>query len=579
MKINKLLLPLVALAAAVPVFPASAARINNGVTIRATDGTAVNAHGGGVLYEDGYYYWFGENRKGMASNGVSVYRSADLVTWENLGLALTPSGERKNTLQDVAPGRTIERPKVVYNAATGKYVMWAHWEDGNDYTKARVMVATADRIAGPYTLVRTMRPNGQESRDQTVFLDLDGNAYHFRSSEDNMTLQCSKLSPDFLTPLDDFIRAIPGKQYEAPAIMRINETYIGFFSGCTGWRPNPGHMCMTRNITTDSWNDLGNPCIDAKAETTYDSQPTFALKIEGYDYAYMYMGDRWNSSNVETSTYVWLPVCLRTGTPFLRWYSSWDTSLFETMDAIRRAARIEDNGSYVLLSRVADRMVSANGNAICTYEDDDSRNLSFVFEPAGDEAEYRLRNEADGRYLQGAGTVLSLADASDADTQVWRFDRQSDNFYIISNKSTGRVLSVKDGLMSSGAPIELIGSTSASKARFGVYFDKRKHDYEEDNPFGKPYAGESGIGSVRPAADDVIVSCNGGHISVTLDRRADDAATKISVYDLSGRCVVSFEARSRDGYIDVELPPVADGVYILAVDSYVRTTAKIAVRR
>ena len=202
-----------------------------------------------------------------------------------------------------------------------------------------------------------------------------------------------------------------------------------------------------------------------------------------------------------------------------------------------------------------------------------------MFEPAGDEAEYRLRNEADGRYLQGAGSALSLADGSDADTQVWRFDRQSDNFYIISNKSTGRVLSVKDGQMSSGAPIELIGSTTASKARFGVYFDKRKHDYEEDNPFGKPYTGESGIESVRPAAGDVTVNCTGRHISVTLDRRADDAATKISVYDLSGRCVASFDARSRDGYIDVELPPVADGVYIVAVDSYVRTTAKIAVRR
>lgn len=578
MKIKNLVWPIVALAAVAPAITASAARINNGVTIRATDGTVVNAHAAGVLYEDGYYYWFGENRKGMASNGVSVYRSTDLVTWENLGLALTPSGERKNTLQDVAPGRTIERPKVVYNATTGKYVMWAHWEDGNDYTKARVMVATADKIAGPYTLVRTMRPNGQESRDQTVFLDLDGKAYHFRSSEDNMTLQCSRLSTDFLTPLEDFIRAIPGKQYEAPAIMRINETYIGFFSGCTGWRPNPGHMCMTRNITTDSWNDLGNPCIDEKAETTYDSQPTFALKIQGYDYAYMYMGDRWNSSNVETSTYIWLPICLRTGTPFLRWYSSWDTSLFETMDAIRRAARIDDNGSYVLLSRVADRMVSANGNTICTYEDDDSHNLSFTFEPTGTEMEYRLRNEADGRYLQGKGSALSLAEATGDDTQVWHFDRQSDNFYIISNKSTGRVLSVKDGSMASGAFIELIASTSASKAKFGVYFDKRKHDYEEDNPFGKPYTGETGVEAVKPAASDITVSYAAGRLAVALDSRADAAATNISVYDLSGRCVASFEAQSIGGYIDAELPALADGVYIVAVDSYARATAKIAVR-
>lgn len=577
MKISKYLCPIVALASLAAVMPAQAGRISNGSAWRATDGTTINAHGGGMLYEDGYYYWFGENRKGMASDGVSVYRSKDLVSWENLGLALTPTGDRKNTLQDVAPGRTIERPKVVYNEATGKYVMWAHWEDGNDYTKARAMVAVSDKIEGPYTLVRTMRPNGQESRDQTVFVDLDGKAYHFRSSEDNMTLQCSPLTDDYLLPVENFIRSIPGKQYEAPAIMRINDTYIGFFSGCTGWRPNPGHLCMTRNITTDSWNDLGNPCIDAESETTYQSQPTFALKIEGYDYAYMYMGDRWNSSNVQTSTYVWLPVCLRTGTPFLRWYQSWDTSMFETMDAIRRAATIEDGGSYVLLSRIADRMISKVGNSICTYEDNDANNLSFTFEATGTASQYRLRNEADGTYLQGKGSALSLAAKADGDdSQVWNFERQSDNFYLISNKSSGRVLSVKDGSMASGAFIELIPSTSASKAKFGVYFDKRKHDYAEDNPFGKPY--ETGVSEIVASDGGISVEVAAGRICVTMDARADAQPTNVSVLDLSGRCVASYALRSSGGYAEAELPGLPAGIYIVDVQNYAHRTVKAAIR-
>lgn len=576
MKTNRIVWSVLVLAALASQGQARAGRINNGTTVKATDGSTINAHGGGMLIDGDYYYWFGENRKGMASDGVSVYRSTDLVNWENLGLALTPSGERKNTLQDVAPGRTIERPKVVYNKKTGKYVMWAHWEDGNDYTKARVMVATADRPEGPYTFVRTLRPNGQESRDQTVFLDLDGKAYHFRSSEDNMTLQCSPLTDDYLLPQESFVRSIPGKQYEAPAIMRINDTYIGFFSGCTGWRPNPGHVCTTRNILSESWNDLGNPCVDDNASTTYQSQPTYILKIKGYDYAYMYMGDRWNSSNVQTSTYVWLPVCLRTGTPFLRWYSSWDTSMFESLDAIRRAAAIEDNGSYVLLSKVADRMVSFNGGSVCTYEDNDSRNLSFVFEAAGD-GFYRLRNEADGAYLSGGASAPVLEASADGDSQIWKFDRQSDGFYIITNKASGRVLSVKDGSLASGAPIELIAPTSTAKARFGVYFDRRKHDYEEDSPFGMPYepAGIENVGFGGTAGPELMFA--DGMLKVAMEPCADARPTNISLYDMTGRCVASFEAVSEQGMISVPLPELKHGgVYVVSVSNSRVSTLKLA---
>lgn len=578
MKISKIALSVLALSALTPAVGLQAGRINNGVALKATDGTTINAHGGGMLIDGGYYYWFGENRKGMASDGVSVYRSTDLISWENLGLALTPSGERKNTLQDVAPGRTLERPKVVFNKKTGKYVMWAHWEDGNDYTKARVMVATADRPEGPYTFVRTMRPNGQESRDQTVFVDLDGKAYHFRSSEDNMTLQCSPLTDDYLLPQESFIRSIPGKQYEAPAIMRINDTYIGFFSGCTGWRPNPGHVCTTRNILTDSWNDLGNPCVDDNASTTYQSQPTYVLKLQGYDYAYMYMGDRWNSSNVQTSTYVWLPIYLRTGKPFLRWHSAWDTSMFETLDAIRRAASIEDNGSYVLLSSVADRMVSLHGGAVCTYDDNDKYNLSFAFEPAGEAGSYRLRNEADGSYLaaDGSNAVLAADNASD-DKQVWLFERQSDGFYIVANKATGRVLSVKDGSMAADAPIELVARTTTAKARFGVYFDRRKHDYEENSPFGMPYE-PAGVENVNAKAGFAVsLSAAGGVLGIVMTPDADLEPTDLSIYDASGRLVYNAALRSSGGMISESLPALRAGIYIVRVaNGGNAATAKVA---
>src|SRR5437667_12533017 len=63
-----------------------------------SNGEPIQAHGGGVMFHDDAYYWYGENRAGVrllsdhdrrAAVGVSCYRSLDLLTWENLGVALS----------------------------------------------------------------------------------------------------------------------------------------------------------------------------------------------------------------------------------------------------------------------------------------------------------------------------------------------------------------------------------------------------------------------------------------------------------------------------------------------------------
>lgn len=463
------------------VYGATVTTIRSGNAWYATDGTVINAHGGGMYYEKGYYYWFGEYRTGMLSDGISVYRSKDLLSWENLGKALAPTGEKTNTLQDIAQGRTLERPKVIYNQKTGKYVMWCHWEDGNDYSKARVAVATADKVEGPYTFLRTFRPNGEMSRDQTVFVD-GCKAYQLRSSEDNQTMQCSELSENYCKPSSEWNRVIINKQYEAPAIMKIGGVYFGMFSECTGWNPNSAHICMTTDVMSNDWSELGNPCIDNNASTTYQSQSTFFLKVEGYDNAYMYMGDRWYSSNVQNSTYVWLPVHLRTGYPIINWYDNWKPSIFENMYRFKRAKEIESGKTYALLSRLSDRLVSDNGS-ICLYDDDDNTNLQFVFEKNETFASYALREVESGKYLTAAGTTVILSNKSTAESQQWIFDKQGDKFYVVKNKQTGTCLTVKDGSTSNGAQLVLGSVMSEKKTKFGVYFDTKQFDYPIDDFF------------------------------------------------------------------------------------------------
>ena len=79
--------------AAGPVFAGESIVFESGEIWPDNQGTHINAHGGGVLFHEGIYYWFGEHKiEGTAGNsaqvGVHVYASSDLLNWaESLATA------------------------------------------------------------------------------------------------------------------------------------------------------------------------------------------------------------------------------------------------------------------------------------------------------------------------------------------------------------------------------------------------------------------------------------------------------------------------------------------------------------
>ncbi|MBT3193210.1 MAG: hypothetical protein HN341_11705, partial [Verrucomicrobia bacterium] len=234
-------------------------------------GVHINAHGGGVMLHGGTYYWFGEHKiAGSAGNsaevGVHVYASEDLYNWRDEGIALKVSDDPKH---DIARGCILERPKVIYNVRTKKFVMWFHLElKSASYDSARSGIATADRATGPYTFVRSIRPNaghwpknvspehkdsasiertlhenenfsggpdpkheqfnilgshfecGQMARDMNLFVDDDGKGYHIYSAEHNSTLHISLLTDDYLDHAGTYTRNFPFRWMEAPALCK-----------------------------------------------------------------------------------------------------------------------------------------------------------------------------------------------------------------------------------------------------------------------------------------------------------------------------------------------------------------------
>jgi len=346
--------------------------IKPGETWPDTDGNHINAHGGGIIKYKGLWYWFGESRlprteKDRTKYGVGCYSSKDLVNWKNEGLALRVIDDTSSLLQ---PGCVIERPKVIFNRKTGKFVMWFHHElKGQGYKAAMTGVAISDNITGPYKYLKSMRPNagtwpvnfseeqknsavkegelkswtdewiravkdglfvrrdytgGQMARDMTLFIDKDGKAWHIHSAEENMTLHFSELTDDYLGFTGRYYRVLPGESNEAPALFYSGGKYFMFTSGTTGWKPNPGRLAVADKLTGD-WKPAGNPCRGTEEENkiTFGSQSTFVIPLNEKKNIFVFMGDRWTPQNLADSRHVWLPLQWEEGLPVLKWEKEW----------------------------------------------------------------------------------------------------------------------------------------------------------------------------------------------------------------------------------------------------------------
>ncbi|MEO5562099.1 MAG: glycoside hydrolase family 43 protein, partial [Chitinophagaceae bacterium] len=256
-----------------------------------------------------------------ASEGVNVYSSKDLYNWKYEALAFTP--ELTDTSSDVARGCVMERPKVIYNKKTKKYVMWFHLElRGKGYSAARAAVAVSDKVTGPYKFVHSFRPNGNMSRDMTLYVDNDGTAYQIYSSRENYDLRITRLSQDFLSATADD-KMLFSSHREAPALFYHNKKYFLITSACTGWKPNKASL-HTADSIWGLWTLMpDNPMKGPDQDITFDGQSTFIIPVAGKKNFFIFLADRWKPENLRDSRYLWLPINLDNGLPVVEWKNEW----------------------------------------------------------------------------------------------------------------------------------------------------------------------------------------------------------------------------------------------------------------
>ena len=351
----------------------TAQELVNGQLWKDTEGKHINAHGGNIIKYGDTYYWYGEHRPytGFTTErGVSVYSSKDMRNWKNEGIALAVSRDYGD---DIERGCIMERPKVVYNAKTKKFVMLFHLElKDRGYEAARVGFAQSSSPTGPFHFIRSTRINagkwpfdmskkdikaaqmtdaskwtewwsdewraevskgmyllrdmdgGQMSRDMTVYVDEKGKAYHITSSQENLTLLVCELTDDYLDYTGKYTMVAPGGQNEAPCIFKRDGRFWLICSGCTGWAPNEARM-FTSNSIWGPWTQLDSPFKgdpasyrNMPANKTFGGQGTYIL--DGFFDTPVFMADIWNPDHLSNSLHLWLPIEFdEDGTPVIRW--------------------------------------------------------------------------------------------------------------------------------------------------------------------------------------------------------------------------------------------------------------------
>jgi hypothetical protein len=305
-------------------------------------GQHINAHSGGIMFFNGVYYWHGEHKiegkaeKDTADGGISCYTSTDLINWQNAGVVLHV--DYKNPSSDIAYGCILERPKIIFNEQTRKFVAFFKlYLKGDGYATAYVGVAVANSPLGPFTYSHKFLACGSVngSGDFAMYKNDDGYLYHIAVRKPDKRLCYAKMSGDYLLPAENYTPYPEVELHtEAPAIVKYNGVCHLLGSGSMGWAPTAPRYYTSKSLK-GPWKVEANPLQGINpqnnigTEKTFGGQSTFIFPVQGIKDAYVVMFDVWRPDAASTGGYIWLPINFSNNKLQIKWKDSWSLDLFK----------------------------------------------------------------------------------------------------------------------------------------------------------------------------------------------------------------------------------------------------------
>lgn len=333
-----------------------------------TDGKRIQAHGGSIIFLNGLFYWYGENKEGITGrstgeqcpfwhHGVRFYSSSDLCNWKDEGLLIQESDDPQDPFY---PKNIMDRPHIIYNEATKKFVLWAKTSKA-DFGSCSFSVYEGSSLGG-LAYVHDVNLGSFHAGDFDLFAER-GTAYIIFENP-HTSMVCAELSHDYLSFSSHYSihleEECPPFIREAPAYFKRGGRRYLLTSGTTGYYPNRSKCYDITNIHGD-WDDLGFTCQNDNFKTSFFSQFSSVFLHPSIPDLYIALGDRWltdlvvdlpdmdqafydlfskhgdkkrslysdnlSDENTSEANYVWLPISFdEKGRPSIIWQREWSLS-------------------------------------------------------------------------------------------------------------------------------------------------------------------------------------------------------------------------------------------------------------
>ena len=285
--------------------------------------SGMSTPGGGMRDKDGVYYRFSQTGRTDGGKGfgqVTLSTSTDGVNYTDPVIIMTVDDilahETCKDLKDIR----FESVNFKYNPKANNFGFIAHAEPGSGgYDFARISVATYTPGDEKMVFHGCVRPGGDDIRDLNTFIDDDGTGYIMGATHGNADLGIYRLKEDWSGIEKRIVLLNPGKWRELPNILKVDDYYYLFTSGCAGWYPTPGMYNSATNME-GPWSDLRN----VGNLTTFSSQSGygFYLKKDSTNYimnSYRWM-DNWKDATVRTTQSLRLPITVSDGYAFYDYF-------------------------------------------------------------------------------------------------------------------------------------------------------------------------------------------------------------------------------------------------------------------
>lgn len=339
-----------------------------------TSGKRIQAHGASIFYENGVFYWYGEDKSHTRKKGklwtwgIRCYSSIDLYNWKDEGHMIPPKPDDKSSI--LHPNRRMDRPHILKNHKTNKYVCWLKFCD-----KSHFSILTADNLLGPYRIVKEFfQPFGKKCGDFDLVVDEGTGQGYLYVETDHRDLIVVKLSEDFTDIQGDFVEIYkdikPPFTREGVTHFERNGKHYLLTSGMTGYVPNPSEVAVA-----DDWMGpytiQGNPHVKDESCASFNSQVSAVFQHPQKKDLYIAIADRWvpefamtkdrydvikrvvlsnydrsvkasmkerlsllkmpmmGSADTSIANYVWLPIRFEGDKVYIDWKDSWSIEEYE----------------------------------------------------------------------------------------------------------------------------------------------------------------------------------------------------------------------------------------------------------